>query len=362
MNTLPRRHSLASQVVEILQEQITAGAWHEWLPSERELAEKLHVSRNTLRAAIAQLARSGIVRARHPVGTQIVRTGSAAFVKEQRTHTIGLLSPDPIDLFRPNVALIVDELRGQLADIGLKLRAHHGQRYFSTGSGRALARLVTEHPYDCWILVLASEESKRWFHVSQVKCVVSGSCAPGVGLPFVDLDYRALCRHASGQMIRLGHRRLAYFAERSSRAGIVECRLGFLEGIALDRHGGATGEVVYHQNTTESMKKGLDRLFASTAAPTAMLVTNPHHYLFAQTYLQNRGLNVPRDVSLVSADDDPFLAYVHPSPTRYEFNAHTFASRLFKLVMKVVDDDVIARKENRIMPDYLRGATLAPHV
>jgi LacI family transcriptional regulator len=358
MEQIPQRHFLITQVVDILQDGITGGKWQDWLPSERALAEQLHVSRNTLRAAIARLCEQGVLEARRPIGTRIMRGGKQREPRA-RTQTIGLLSPEPIDLFRPNVALIIDELRAQLAEIGYRLRVHHGDKYYAPpGLPRALSGLVVGNPHDCWVLVMATEEVKRWFYETGVKCVVSGSCGPEAGLPFVDLDYRALCRHAAGQMIAKGHRRLAYLAEKTNRTGIVDGLRGFMEGVQPAAARGVTGEAVWHQATAASITRALERLLARGEPPTALLVVNPNHYLLALTWLQRRGLRVPEDISLVSPDHDPFLSFTHPPPTHYAFNAHAFARRLFKLIMLVVAGEVVTKKDNRIMPDYVKGATL----
>jgi LacI family transcriptional regulator len=357
MQVLPRRHSLASQVVEILQAEIERRTWGEWLPSERELAERLHVSRNTLRAALAQLAGRGVIESRHPVGTRIVRAAPRGVAA--RTHTVGLLSPEPFDLFRPNVALIMDELRAQFGEIGVRLRAHHGPRYSGANPGRALARLVAEQPHDCWVLVMTGDEAKRWFLASRVPCVVSGSVPPDLALPSVDLDYRAICRHAAGQMIGAGHRRLGLLLERSSRTGILECQRGFGEAVQAAAGRGVTAETALHQNTPASLVRALERLVRGADAPTALLVPTPHHFLFAHTWLQQRGRAVARDISLVCPDDDPFLAYAHPAPTRYLFDAHAFAGRLFRLVQRVIEGEVIAKPAQRLMPEYFRGESLA---
>jgi LacI family transcriptional regulator len=358
MEQIPQRHFLITQVVGILQDGIAGGKWQDWLPSERALSEQLHVSRNTLRAAIAQLCEQGVLEARRPVGTRIVRGGRPREPRV-RTQTIGLLSPEPIDLFRPNVALIIDELRAQLAEIGYRLRVHHGDKYYAPqGLPRALAGLVEGNPHDCWVLVMATEEVKRWFYGTGVKCVVSGSCGPEADLPFVDLDYRALCRHAAGQMIAKGHRRLVYLAEKTNRTGVVDGLRGFMEGVGPAAARGVTGEAVCHQATVASITRALERLLARREPPTALLVVNPNHYLLALTWLQRRGLRVPEDISLVSPDHDPFLSFTHPPPTHYAFNAHAFARRLFKLIMFVVAGEVITKKDIRIMPDYVKGATL----
>jgi len=358
MVQIPQRHSLVSEVASVLHTEIGKGTWQEWLPSERELAETLHVSRNTLRSAIGQLEDEGVVQAVHPLGTRVVK-GNRVPQPKQATRTVGLLSPDPIDLLRPNVALIIDELRARLADIGYRLRTHHGDRFFSGSAARTLPRLVSKNPHDCWLLLLASEEVKSWFYTNGITCAVSGSCSAANALPFVDLDYRALSRHAAGQMISMGHRRLALFCERSDRTGIVESQRGFLEGIAASSVHGAVGQIATHQGSTAGIMKTLFQLFGNERSPTALLITNPNHFLLTHTALQHRDLKVPRDVSLICADDDPFLSFIHPIPSRYVFNAHTFARRLFKLIMLLVKGEVIAKKDGLIMPNYVKGSTLS---
>jgi LacI family transcriptional regulator len=361
MDLMPQRNSLVSQVVETIQSGIDKNVWREWLPGERALAESLHVSRNTLRTAIALLERTGVVRAEHPLGTRIVTKRGRPGAGKKR-HVVALLMPEPITALRPKIALIVDELRGHLAEIGFRLHLFHGEHYFATGATRRLQRLVADHPHDCWILTLAPDRVKLWFQEQGIPCVVSGTCGPGLKLPFVDLDYHALCRHAAGRMTALGHKRVVFLTEKSTKAGDVASERGFVEGIESAGNRDAGGFVVRHQNTNNSVLKTLDRLFHGGPAnppPTAMFVANPHFYLLVLTYLHGLGLRVPADISLVCRDDDSFLNYIHPVPTRYSFDEALFARRLFKLIMQTVEGVHIVKKDIRIMPDYRKGATLA---
>lgn len=357
MNEIPQKNSLVSQVATILEKKIVQGEWQEWLPNERALCQSLYVSRNTLRAALAQLKERKVLESVHPLGTRILIRNPAP--KNQPTQTIGLLSPVPAEAMRPNVTLILDELRGHLAEAGYRLRLHHGEQYFHGGSDVALRKLTKNFPHDCWVLVLADARVKRWFKNAGIATVVSGSCDPDAALPFVDLDYRALCRHAVGQMTAAGHRRLVFFVQRSTLAGDRDSELGFKEGVESARHAGVESRIVHHQGTPASALRALNTLFSSTKPPSALLISNPYYYLLALTYLQQRGLRVPADVSLVSRDDDSFLQFIQPVPSCYSFDAHTFSKRLFKLIMQIVSGQAAGAKGVQIMPDYRKGMTLA---
>src|SRR4051812_18755284 len=152
MNPIPPRVSLVHTVAEALEQEIVRGTWNEWLPNERSLCETLQVSRNTLRVALAHLRTKKLVRPVHPRGTKILgvtplrpRTGI--------TGIVGLLSPQPLERLRPNVAVIIDELRAQLAETGKRLHIHHGERFFNPRSSHALQKLVESNRQDCWVLM-----------------------------------------------------------------------------------------------------------------------------------------------------------------------------------------------------------------
>jgi len=160
-------------------------------------------------------------------------------------------------------------------------------------------------------------------------------------------------------MTGLGHKRIVFLLENLSKAGDQASARGFLDGIAAASNPRVSGQVLHYNNTVRGVTRTLGRLFASSERPTAMLITNPYFYILVHTCLYEMGLRVPGDVSLVCRDDDSFLAYTKPDPTRYSFESAVFARHLFKLIMKTIDGVPILKRDIRIMPDYHRGATLA---
>lgn len=67
----PGRSKRAEEVASVLRQEIERGRFREnpALPGERQLAELLHVSRTTLRRALADLIAEGILVQRHGMGT-----------------------------------------------------------------------------------------------------------------------------------------------------------------------------------------------------------------------------------------------------------------------------------------------------
>lgn len=360
MDSIPQKNSLVTQTVEILINEINAGTWTEWLPSENSLSKSLHISRGTLRLALAHLKARKITKPVHSVGHRIIKTIKELEPKNGGKGGIGLLSPVPVGDMRPNVANIVDELRGDLAEIGYLLHVHHGE-HFSKGSAHAaLSKLVQRNSYACWVLMLAEDSVKRWFYENNIHCVVSGSCPPDLPLSFVDIDYRALCRHAVGQIISAGHRNIAFLLEHSTKGGDMDSEQGFVEGIEHSKIPNLIHRIIRYAPSPESISRSLARLFNTPMPPTALIVANPYYYLCVHTWLQSAGLRVPQSVSLISRDDDPFLHFIQPAPSRYGFNASTHAQHIFKLVMGKVHSNDVRNQGIRIIPNAIKGMTLAP--
>lgn len=79
--------TLYQQLEQAFQQQILAGEWNagDVLPSERILAETLHISRVTVRKALDSLYTQGMIERRHGAGNYI--SHQAAFIRDQCTLT-----------------------------------------------------------------------------------------------------------------------------------------------------------------------------------------------------------------------------------------------------------------------------------
>ncbi len=357
VTNLPQRNSLVSQTADILKSEILRGTWRDWLPGERALCEKLQISRNTLRSALKQLKRDKVIEAQHGAGNRILgRPKGRPRTKEMMT--VGLLAPEPLERLRPLHTLWIDELRALLIEHGCRLHLYHGHQYFRQAPGVALQKLVRQNPHGCWILSLSNEPMQRWFEKNEVPCLVAGSIYPGVDLPFRDLNHRAMCRHAAGVLLALGHRRVAMLMNKSNRAGDLESEAGFIDGLRQSGHEGVKPQVVRHEGTITSLCHALLRLMEQKPPPTALLVVNPFHYLTVSSRLTQLGWRIPQDISVMSRDEDPFLSFLVPEPARYVTSPHLFAKGLLRPVLELLQGHLLSEKSSMIIPKFIKGESL----
>ncbi len=358
MSGLPQRHSLVGQTVAFLHAQIAAGQWREWLPPERTLCETLQVSRSTLRRALAQMRRDGRIRPEHGAGNRIVRAAAPRHGR-LRSHDVGLLTPEPLERLRPTQALWIDELRAMLSEHGVRLHVFHGAQYYRADPAAVLEKLVRHSPHGCWVLTLANRGCQQWFSRRGIPCVLAGSCHAGIDLPSRDLDHRAMCRHAAGALLAAGHRHLAFVAQKTRLAGDIESEAGFLEGVNQSRRAGLSAHVCHHDATVPGIARAVRRLIAQPPAPTALLVANAYHYLAVVSQLAQLGRLAPRDFSIISRDEDPFLNFLAPEPARYVASPRAFAKSLLQPALELLESGAVSQHAVRLMPQFVRGASIA---
>jgi DNA-binding LacI/PurR family transcriptional regulator len=359
MPGLPHRQTLVAQLTTIMRREIAQGTWRDWLPNERALSDTLQVSRNTLRTALAELRREGVIRAMHGSGNRILAAPGAEG-NSPPNQEVAVLSPDPMERLRPNFTLWIDRLRILCGAKGYRLRVLHGRQYFRTNPGATLHKLLRQQPHGCWILILAGIATQRWFEENHVPCVIAGAVHRGVDLPFCAQDHRALARDAAKRMFALGHRKIALLIRRTGLAIDLESELGFHEAAAEASGPACEALICRHDDTVAGVCQQVRQLMRQKPPPTGLLVTNAHYHLTVSGCLQQMGRRVPQDVSIISRTDDPFLEFMSPTPARYATLPREMAGGLLSLVQPFLAGGKTTRRNVRIPPRFLAGESLGP--
>ncbi len=356
----PKYATLSRQVAHDLAEQIRRGVFAGGLPGERWLAGSLHVSRRTVRTALAVLRQEKIVETISGQETRIIQAPPPR-AEARGMRTIGLLLPDSVDQLEPYSTVFFDFLRSLLFDNGFRLETHVGHSFFSRRPGAALAKLTGRFPCDAWILAFSNRACQSWFHARGLPAVIVGTAHAGIWLPYVDVDMRATARHAAQFLLGKGHRRLALIINEKNRAGDRLTEQGFLEGVEKSAGADATAQVFRHGGTMDSLRRMTDRILRLAAPPTALLIANPYHYMGVAGLLAERGLKVPRDVSLLCRDDDFCLRYLPVDPGRYHCSPEKRARAIFSTVLWAAQPGA-GRGETRhvlMLPELVEGASVA---
>jgi DNA-binding LacI/PurR family transcriptional regulator len=357
MIELPKRSSLVAETAQAIRAAIREGAWEGILPGERVLAERLQVSRPTVHAAMEILQREGLLEVRRGGGRKIL--GQPASTEGPVRNCVGVLASIPLHLMPPITLFYLNELRDSLQQAGFQLEVFSEPALAHPKPQRVLERVVRQAHIRSWVLSAPTPAVQEWFAKGREPVMVAGTLEPGIPLPSIDLDYRAVCRHAAGVFLRAGHQQMVFFMEESGRPADELSEEGFFSGISASRQPGVEGQVVHHDGTAENIFLKLGHLLARGHRPTALLMNRTQHALAVLTYLLRRRVGVPQDVSLISRDSDSYLNFVTPKLARYSFRRRHFADRLSRLVVQLAVEGSLPPRPHSYMPDYEEGETVA---
>lgn len=160
-----------------------------------------------------------------------------------------------------------------------------------------------------------------------------GSTVLDVADRMVASNDRDAVREATAYLIAQGHRRIGLVAGPQGFLSAIERRLGFEDalgdaGIALPRSLTAEGDYRF-----ESGLIAADRLLDLVPRPTAIFSCNDEMAAGVIHAAFQRGLHVPRDLSVIGFDDTAIAAHVWPPLTTVRWPVATMArSATLKLI------------------------------
>ncbi|MBP7950309.1 MAG: substrate-binding domain-containing protein [Verrucomicrobiales bacterium] len=344
--------SLAGQAADALRAAIAEGTWTGKLPGEVELSRRLHVSRNTLRVALAQLEREGVLSGGRGRQREILRKTQSAAPRRTADPRVVLLTPEPLHRQAFSAVLWMDALRDHLQSAGCLLELQMPLAAWRRHPARVLEEIAARLAPAAWILHHSTAGMQRWFSARGLPCLIVGTRHPGVALPSVDSDHRAVGRHAASRLVARGRRELAILHAPTELAGDAETCAGFREGA-----GRAAVRDLFHNDTPSGVCATLQRAFHQHP-PDGLFVFHSTHTLTTLGHLTLGGVRVPTEVSVISRDDDPVLAHAVPEPARYVLPAEVFARKTAHLVDDLRTNSATRAQPHWVMPEFLPGGTL----
>lgn len=351
-----RRRPLDEQIADNIRELIRAGDFSGRLPSERELCRLVNVSRPILRRALHHLRDEGLLHIARGRVADIVRrvTPRQSASKEKR---VVLLYSKAENFLSRWMLMVVDEILRQLAGQQMHLEMQMAPALGGQRMGGRLQKLVERREADTWILAGASAAAQEWFQNRSLKTILMGGPVPGIRLPFVNDDQEAATRHAANALLGMKHRNIAYLMRVRGREGSIQAmgnETGFRKACASVPN--AHGHVIRHDGQTKAIREHLEVLFTACPGVTGLIVSHAEDVLTTMGWLLEKGIRIPRDVSLISRQWAGFLEHVHPLPASYFTDPREHARKLCRFIFS---SGLGFRPSQRLFPKFFKNESLA---
>lgn len=161
-------------------------------------------------------------------------------------------------------------------------------------------------------------EIERQIHAfarRNVPVVFFGEQRPELPVTSIVVDARQATLDAARHLLELGHRRIGMIAPPVGLHVARERVRDVTEAFAALGHPLDPEQIVPGGFDIEAGRSGAEAFMAQPQMPTAILASNDLAAMGAIAALQERGLLVPRDVSVLGFDDIPFAKVFQPSIT-----------------------------------------------
>jgi DNA-binding LacI/PurR family transcriptional regulator len=180
-----------------------------------------------------------------------------------------------------------------------------------------------------------------------------GHCACNDGLSFVDVDFEEAAVVAVRHLFDLGHRRIACLTRRQLMADVdygpsVRTAAGFEREVTkLGMH----GQILACDPTSEDGIRVVDELLSVDPEVTAIITVNSEALGAISRAVQERGLRIPHDFSLVAITSSHTAEFLTPPLTSLDFPA----AELGRLGTRMLIDQLEKGGDNEPTQHLLRA-------
>lgn len=355
MYSTPQKISLIAQTKAVLLDGMRQLRWEHELPGERILSRELRVSRWTLRAALAELGRTGYLKIAQGMPCVITTRAKQERVCQPPARKVVLVAPAPLSKLRLFVSLWIDELRIILNEQGIQFTVHDTPKAYGPNPKHALENLVAQHPNSDWLLLLSTQAMQMWFQARSEFVLIAGSRFEGIHMPAIDIASFEVGVHAAHTLLGLGHRRLALFTPEISAAGVLATEAGLRQAIGKAKYAAATMTVTPCGSEPGDICRVVDRVLCDVNRPTVLVWARAAWTLTAFSHLMRLKVRVPQDVSLLSIEWEPFLNMVVPQIAHYEICPVQLARQIARAFFRPAGGGAEA---TFLTPQFVPGASL----
>ena len=277
------------------------------LPSENKLIKKLGVARNTVRQAVDELAKDGLVKRIQGKGSYFTNHGNNNGPEEQ-LQIFSLLLPQISHSLYP---VLVKGFDHQAGESHLQVMLCNTD-FDINKQGNIILQMIEKNVAGV-AMVPALTPATPAFHIHQLQrnnipVVLCHRPVAGASAPLITWEAKSVAQLAGKTLLEHGHRRIAFFAH--SRYSLTETYEECLRQILQDFDADLPADNVHYGSSPTDMDSEMKaaaevlRVMMRGSEPVTAIFCNDDEEAELLYYvLLELGIRVPEDVSLMGFGD-----------------------------------------------------------
>jgi LacI family transcriptional regulator len=260
---------------------------------------------------VAERTRQRVLSSMRRLGYVYHRT--AASLRTQRTHAIGLIVTDITNPFFAEIIVAIEDKLGNAGYVTLL-----GNTSETVGKQERLIATMQEYPADGLLLCPAADRcatfAKR-IENCRIPRVLFVRSLPGVDSDYVGVDNVFGAQSAVEHLMILGHRRIAFIGGASEVSSRKERVTGYENALRKSRCRVDPSRMLTSPPNREGGYQAMQQLLQLPEMPTAALCFNDLVAIGAMQALSAAGKTPGQDFALVGFDDVAEAALCRPALT-----------------------------------------------
>jgi LacI family transcriptional regulator len=242
--------------------------------------------------------------------TGYVPNKAARNMAMQRSFTIGIVIPDGFNVFQRQLVSIIERYLGSFDYHTLVFLVK-----FDSSSEKDCLDRVKSEKLDGIIMLHEIKSSEFYEYLAKVRLPIVSTMCNCNAIPTVKIDDRQAAFEAVSHLIGLGHRKTGLICGSGYSFGKKRSE-GYFQALRENGVSENEGRVVYvPQYSPESGMYGMRELLLRNRDLTAIFAASDELALGAMRTLQDEGIRVPEDISVIGFDDIDISDYLHPRLT-----------------------------------------------
>lgn len=278
-----------------------------------------------------------------------------------RTNLVGILVPDIISEWITPLVFGVGESAADLGYQVLLRTTGRGQTYSADAPDILMSSdLADGLIVATWRVPVAFAQKLARRGAAVV--VIDGYARPD-DVPWVSAADRSGAKQATGHLLSIGHRRIAFIGGGEEPYLAQQRLAGFLDALSGNGFNPEASLIVQGDFTRESGYARATEVLSRRPRPTAIFAANDPMAVGALDAALELGLSVPGDLSIVGFDDMPIAAHVNPGLTTVARPYGEMGATAVRLLVETLAEAPAKRRARQIdLPTRLvvRASTSPP--